>query len=88
MTQRAPVSDQTRSRRRAAAHLSWAYTPDRAARTAPARAALADRFEKLVDPEGTLDAEERAKRAASLRKCYFTQLGLRSGAARRAKRAS
>ena len=37
-----------------AAHESWAHTDDRAARTAPARKAALDRFEREVDPEGTL----------------------------------
>jgi hypothetical protein len=74
-------------RARLAAHASWAATPDRAARTAPARAALADRFERQVDPDGVMDPVERAKRAASARTAFYTRLAYRSVKARRAKAA-
>lgn len=50
-------------RARMAAHESWARTGDRSARTAPARKAAMDRYERQVDPEGTLDPAERARRA-------------------------
>jgi hypothetical protein len=43
-----------------AAHTSWANTSDRSARTAAARKAQLDRFERQVDPDGTLDPQERA----------------------------
>ena len=66
-----------------AAHTSWARTPDRAARTANARKAALDRFEREVDPEGTLMPSERARRAASARKAYFARLALKSAQARR-----
>jgi hypothetical protein len=39
---------------RLAAHESWARTEDRTARTAAARKALQDRFEREVDPDGVL----------------------------------
>jgi hypothetical protein len=52
-------------RARIAAHASWANTSDRSARTAAARRAALDRFERQVDPNGALPAEERALRAAS-----------------------
>ncbi len=68
---------------RLAAHESWARTTDPGARTEPARRALLDRFEREVDPEGTLPPEERARRAAHARKAYFTRLALRSAQARR-----
>lgn len=74
-------------RARLAAHASWANTPNRAARTAAARAALADRFERQVDPEGAMDPVERAKRAESARKAFYTRLAYRSVQARRAKAA-
>jgi len=70
---------------RLAAHESWARTPDRTARTAPARQAALDRFEQQVDPSGTLDPAERARRAEHARKAYFTRLALKSAQARRAK---
>lgn len=68
-----------------AAHDSWATTPDRAARTAPARAALMAKFEHEVDPDGILPAEERARRAEHKRKAYFARLALKSARARRAR---
>lgn len=68
-----------------AANESWAHTPDRSARTAPARAALMARFERAVDPEGVLLPDERARRAENKRKAYFQRLALTSVKARRAR---
>ena len=68
-----------------AAHESWAATPDRSARTAPARAALMARFEREVDPGGILPPDERARRAEHKRKAYFQRLALKSAKARRAR---
>lgn len=65
------------------AHLSWANTEDRAARTAPARRAMLNKFENLADPNGQLTPCERAKRAESLRKAHYAQMALRSAQARR-----
>lgn len=73
---------------RIAAHESWARTPDRAARTAAARQAFADRFEREVDPDGVLPPAERAKRAASARKAYYLRLAAASAKARRKAGAS
>jgi len=69
-----------------AAHESWAHTPDRSARTAPARAALMARFEREVDPDGTLPPDERARRAAHARKAHFARLSLASARSRRKSR--
>lgn len=69
-----------------AAHESWANTTDRSARTAPARAALMARFEREVDPEGTLEPAERARRAEHKRKAYYQRLALKSAKARAARR--
>ena len=66
-----------------AAHESWAKCDDRSARTAKARKAALDRFEKEVDPEGVLTPAERAKRAEHARKAYFQRLALKSAQARR-----
>lgn len=66
-----------------AAHESWASTPDRSARTAPARAALLARFEQQADPDGTLLPAERARRAEHLRKAHFQRLALKSAQSRR-----
>ena len=51
--------------------------------TKPARAAFLSRFEKEVDPDGTLPPQERQRRAAAAKKAYFTKLALRSVKARR-----
>src|SRR5665647_1333646 len=69
-----------------AAHESWANTPDRSARTAPARAALLARFEREVDPDRTLPPDERARRAGHKRKAYFGRLALKSARSRRKSR--
>lgn len=65
------------------AHESWARTTDRTARTAAARRALDEKFERDVDPDGTLTPAERAKRAANARKAHFKRLALKSAQARR-----
>jgi hypothetical protein len=70
-------------RARLAAHTSWARTVDRTARTSAARRAFMDRFELEVDPDGVLLPAERARRADSARKAYFTKLAYRSARARR-----
>lgn len=72
---------------RAAVHLSWARTDDRSKRTAAGRAAFLDRFERQVDPDGTLPSHERAQRAEHARKAYFSMLAAKSAAARRRRRA-
>jgi hypothetical protein len=61
------------------AHQSWANTEDRTARTAPARAALDQKF---LDQAGGDPV-----RAAHLRAVHFKRLALKSAQARRAKKA-
>lgn len=63
---------------RIGAFASWANTPNRAARTAPARAALDQKFldEAGGDP----------LRAEALRKAHFARLALKSAQARRRAR--
>ena len=51
--------------------------------TERARAAFLDRFEREADPDGTLSADERQRRARHFRKAYFAELALRSVQARR-----
>lgn len=60
------------------AHMSWANTKDRAARTAPARAAMDRKFLEQAggDPE----------RAEHLRRAYYARLALKSAQARRKAR--
>jgi hypothetical protein len=65
-----------------AANTSWANTPDRSERTAPARRAAAERFEREVDPDGILPPHERAKRAENARKAHFQRMALKSARAR------
>ena len=71
--------------RRIAAEISWARTHDRAARTRPAREAFIRRFEKEVDPDGTLPPEERRQRAEHAKRAYMLQLSKRSAAARKGR---
>ena len=61
-----------------AAHLSWANTEDRSARTAPGRRALDEKFLEQAggDP----------KRAEHLRRAYFQRLALKSAQSRRRAR--
>lgn len=66
-----------------AAHIMHARNSDPVAHTAPAREAFLNRFEREADPDGTLDPDERARRAAHLRKAYFAGLALASAKARR-----
>lgn len=68
---------------RLAAHVKWAQCPDRTAATAAARKAYADRWEKLVDPDGTLDPAERAYRANHAKSAHYARMALRSAEVRR-----
>ncbi|MGY0067677.1 hypothetical protein ACWZEH_12795 [Streptomyces sp. QTS137] len=73
-------------RARIAVHTSWANTLDPQSRTAKARAAANDRFEKQareMHPGAT--PEQIARVAAHLRKAHFSSMALKSAAARRAK---
>ena len=79
------MSPQQKLARQIGAHESWARTDDRAARTAPARKAALERFERQVDPDGTLEPAERARRAEHARRAYFLRLALKSAQARRAR---
>ncbi|MFF0658151.1 hypothetical protein [Micromonospora tulbaghiae] len=71
-----------------ASNTYWANCPDRAAHTAPGRRAAMARFERQVDPDGTLPPDERARRAESARKAYFAKLALKSAQVRRANAAA
>ncbi len=65
-----------------ASHSSWANTADAAARTAPARRAALERFEKQVDPDGTLPPDERTRRAEHAKRAFFLGLALKSAQVR------
>lgn len=66
-----------------ASHESWARTPDRAARTAPARAAMEAKFEREVDPDNVLPPDVRAKMAENARSAHYKRLALKSAKARK-----
>ncbi|SRR6266566_5414649 len=50
--------------------------------TAPARKAFMQRFEREVDPTGSLPPQERERRAAHARRVFMLRLSLRSSKAR------
>ena len=68
-----------------ATNAKWAKT-DRVAGTAKARRKWLESFEDQVDPDRTLPAAERARRAESAKRAYFTQLSAKAAKARQAKR--
>jgi hypothetical protein len=73
-------------RGRIGAHLLHARYDSRAL-TAHARATFLASFERAVDPEGRLPADERRRRAAHLRAAHFTRLARLSALARKARAA-
>lgn len=79
--------EERKQRAKLAAHISWAKTSDPAARTANARAAALDRFEKQADPDGVLPPAERARIAEHLKKAHFARMALESARRRRLKAA-
>lgn len=73
-------------RARIAAYTRWSRTPDAASATAPARRAFDLRFEREVDPDGSLSPEVRRTLAERARKAYFARLAYASAQARRHRR--
>jgi len=71
---------------RMAANVSWARTPNRSERTAPARAASPVSYEywlrRLAD-EGRVRAEDLPKAAESAHRAYMAQMSRKAAAARR-----
>lgn len=69
---------------------SWARTPDRTARTTPARTAgpgSLDYWLARLDPcMDQADQDTRLRAADALRKAHFTRLAMKSAAARRSQR--
>jgi hypothetical protein len=72
-------------RARAAAHRLHSLHDSRDL-TANARRAFNDRLARQVDPDGTLPAAERQRRAECARRAYFASLAAKSARARRARR--
>lgn len=68
---------------RIGAHTRWAKEPDRRAATAPARKGFRARFEREVDPDGTLSPAELAIRTDHAISAHMGRLAM----ARAAKRA-
>jgi hypothetical protein len=71
-----------------AAHISWAKTADRRARTQPGRDKFLERFEREVDPDGALPPAERRQRAEHAKKAYMLRLAKRSASSRRRRKAT
>lgn len=71
-------------------YTSWGSTPDRAARTAPARQAFGARFERQARERLGDNASDRAvSQAADALKCaHFRLMAQKSAAARQARTAS
>lgn len=84
----AMTPEQRKMQAEIAAHASWANTADPAARTAAARLAAYNRFERQVDPDGTMDPAERTRRAESARKAHFRQMSFKSARSRAARKAA
>jgi hypothetical protein len=86
-TRQTPLTpEQRRLRARIAVNTSWANTPDPRARTAPATEAFLKRFEREVDPDGTLSEAERLRRADAAKRAYFARLSFQASRARQKKR--
>src|SRR5829696_10286439 len=83
-----PASQAERSLRARLAAYALHAQHDPRETTANGRAAFLARFDREVDPQGRLEADERRRRAEQARRAYFTRLALASAKARRAKRAA
>jgi hypothetical protein len=70
--------DRQRAYGRLGGHVSWAHTEDRAARTAPARQGLENKFLEQAggDP----------KRAANIRQAHYQRMALKSAESRRRRK--
>lgn len=68
-----------------AANSRWSRVnaDERTAATSAGRLAAEKRFEKIVDPDGVLSHEERARQASNARKAHFQRMALASARARR-----
>lgn len=77
--------EQRRLRAQIAAHARWAHE-DPTANAVRGQAGLTARFTREVDPDGTLDPAERARRVESARRAHFARLALASSRARAKRR--
>ena len=73
------LGDQSMGARSSGPVLGVACQPRRpSAAGDPARRAASAKFEHVVDPDGVLSADERAKRADNLRRAHLRQMALKS----------
>jgi hypothetical protein len=79
--------EQRSLRSRIAAHTRWSTTTDRRGATAAARRGFDERFEREVDPEGTLDPAMRAKLAENARRAHFLRMAAKSAKVRAKRKA-
>lgn len=80
-------AEERKRRAELGAHISWANTTDRTARTAPGSRAAEARFERQArEMHPNAGDEFIAKVAESLRKAHFARMGLASAAKRRKAR--
>lgn len=70
---------------RVAALTRWAHESDPQAATAPARKGFLAKFEREVDPDGTMPPGERLVRAERLMKAHMSRLAGKAAEARRRK---
>jgi hypothetical protein len=77
---------QLKLRAKIAANTRWSKE-DPAPTAARGQAGLQARFEREVDPDGTLSPQERTRRAEAARKAHMQRLALRSSQARAARKA-
>jgi hypothetical protein len=69
---------------RLGAYISWANTPDRAKRTAPARRGLDAKFDRMViENHGVLPPDDHAKCAEMYRNAHYAAMTAKSVAARK-----
>ena len=79
------MSFKSRTQAKAAAHQSWAQTPDRVARTAKARKAVQANLEAAVDPDHKMSPVDRRKAIANAQAARMLALSQKGVDARRAK---
>lgn len=71
---------------RIGAFRKWARCSDRSGATSAARASFNARFDREVDPDGSLPEQERAVRAEAARRAHFAALALKRHQSRGRKR--
>jgi hypothetical protein len=81
-----PVSDEARTWGRIGGLTAWSRNGSETM-VGPAHRGFRARFERLVDPDGTLDPAERAIRADRARRAHMLSLAARSAEVRRTKKA-